>query len=139
MKITEVNTIAIKLMGVPAPKGKGTVLVTPSSIFYQAQRDRLHKGGLIPELVVDGLPAHPGVRGDVGHPQRGIALFGEQVRGRVKEGLAQGGFGSLTEGGDLGHPASLTQIVNVSRQLTRLKYVYSLRGLRWPGGHNRGL
>jgi L-alanine-DL-glutamate epimerase-like enolase superfamily enzyme len=60
MKITEVNTIAIKLMGVPAPKGKGTVLVTPSSIFYQPQRDRSPGASEIAALLVqvvtdDGL------------------------------------------------------------------------------------
>ena len=53
MKITEVNTIAFKLMGAPAPKGKGTtVLVTPSSIFYQNQRDRVPGGSEIAALLV---------------------------------------------------------------------------------------
>jgi L-alanine-DL-glutamate epimerase-like enolase superfamily enzyme len=57
MKIAEVNTIPIKLMGVPAPKGKGTVLVTPSSIFYQPQPERVPGGseivGLLVQVVTD--------------------------------------------------------------------------------------
>jgi len=57
VKITEVNTIAIKLMGAPASKGTGPELVTPSSIFYQKQRDRSPGGtdivGLIVQVVTD--------------------------------------------------------------------------------------
>ena len=52
MKITEVKTIPVKVMGVPAPKGKGTVLVTPSSIFYQPQRERRSGGSEIAGLLV---------------------------------------------------------------------------------------
>jgi L-alanine-DL-glutamate epimerase-like enolase superfamily enzyme len=52
MKITEVKTIPIKMMGVAAPKGKGTVLVTPSSIFYQPQRERRSGGSEIAGLLV---------------------------------------------------------------------------------------
>ena len=57
MKITEVNTIPVKLLGVPAPKGTGTPLVTPSSIFFQPQRDRVAGGseiaGLLVQVVTD--------------------------------------------------------------------------------------
>jgi L-rhamnonate dehydratase len=52
MKITEVKTIPIKWMGVPSPKGKGTVLVTPSSIFYEPQRDRRPGGSEIAGVLV---------------------------------------------------------------------------------------
>jgi L-rhamnonate dehydratase len=52
MKITQVKTIPIKMMGVAAPKGKGTVLVTPSSIFYQPQRERRQGGSEIAGLLV---------------------------------------------------------------------------------------
>jgi L-rhamnonate dehydratase len=48
MRITDVQTIPLKLMGAPAPKGVGSVLVTPSSIFYEPQRNRASGG---PEIV----------------------------------------------------------------------------------------
>jgi L-rhamnonate dehydratase len=52
MKITDVTTIAVKPMGVPAPKGTGNALVTPSSIFYQPQRERVPGGPEIAGLLV---------------------------------------------------------------------------------------
>jgi L-rhamnonate dehydratase len=57
MKITEVNTIPVRVMGTPAPVGKGTVLVRPTSIFYEPQRDRRPGGsdiaGLLVQVVTD--------------------------------------------------------------------------------------
>ncbi len=52
MKITEVQTIPIKAFGVPPPKGKGSVLVMPSSIFYEPQRNRAPGGAEIVALLV---------------------------------------------------------------------------------------
>ena len=52
MKITEVRTLPIKSFGVPPPKGKGSVLVMPSSIFYEPQRDRVPGGPQIVALLV---------------------------------------------------------------------------------------
>src|SRR5688500_14811883 len=52
MKITEVRTLPIKSFGVPPPKGKGSVLVMPSSIFYEPQRDRVPGGPQIAALLV---------------------------------------------------------------------------------------
>src|SRR5262245_54455526 len=52
MKITEVQTIPIKAFGVPPPKGKGSVLVMPSSIFYEPQRNRAPGGPEIVALLV---------------------------------------------------------------------------------------
>src|SRR6266508_1481583 len=60
MRITDVQTIPLKLMGAPTPKGVGTVLVTPSSTFYEPQRERRQGGSEIAGLLVqvitdDGL------------------------------------------------------------------------------------
>lgn len=60
MKIADVKTIPVKWMGVPPPKGKGTPLATPASIFYEPQRDRRPGGSEIAGLLVqvitdDGL------------------------------------------------------------------------------------
>jgi L-alanine-DL-glutamate epimerase-like enolase superfamily enzyme len=60
MKITQVNTIPLQLMGTPAPKGVGSVLVMPSSIFYEPQRDRAKGGPPVAYVIVqvvtdDGL------------------------------------------------------------------------------------
>src|SRR5262245_38597182 len=52
MKITEVNAIPIRSLGTPAPKGVGSVLVMPSSIFYEPQRNRQPGGPSIAVLMV---------------------------------------------------------------------------------------
>jgi L-lyxonate dehydratase len=53
MRITEVRTIPLKSLGTPAPKGVGNVLVTPSSIFYEPQRNRQPGGPPIAYLLVE--------------------------------------------------------------------------------------
>ncbi len=52
MKITEVNTIALKSFGEAPPKGVGSVLVRPSSIFYEPQHNRQPGGPAIVNLLV---------------------------------------------------------------------------------------
>ena len=53
MRITEVRTIPLKSLGTPAPKGVGNVLVTPSSTFYEPQRNRQPGGPPIVYLLVE--------------------------------------------------------------------------------------
>ncbi len=53
MRITEVRTIPLKSLGTPAPKGVGNVLVTPSSMFYEPQRNRQPGGPPIAYLLVE--------------------------------------------------------------------------------------
>src|SRR5262245_13301441 len=53
MKITEVNAIPIRSLGTPAPKGVGSVLVMPSSIFYDPPRNRQEGGPSIAVLMVE--------------------------------------------------------------------------------------
>jgi L-rhamnonate dehydratase len=62
MKITEVRTIPVKSFGVPPPKGVGSVLVRPSSIFYDPQRDRQPGGPEIVALLVQ-LVTDDGITG----------------------------------------------------------------------------
>jgi L-rhamnonate dehydratase len=74
MKITEVNTIPIKLMGEPASKGRGPALATPSSIFYEPQRNRRPGGtdivGLLVQVVTDtGLSGVATAGAASGHAQ----------------------------------------------------------------------
>ncbi len=52
MKITEVRTIAVGSFGPPPPKGVGSVLVRPTSIFYDEQKDRQPGGSPISTLLV---------------------------------------------------------------------------------------
>ena len=52
MHITDVQTIPLKLMGTPTPKGVGSVLVTPSSTFYDPQRNRAPGGPEIAYMLV---------------------------------------------------------------------------------------
>lgn len=52
MKITEVKTIPLKSFGPIPPKGVGSVLVMPSSIFYEPQRNRQPGGPPIVNLLV---------------------------------------------------------------------------------------
>jgi L-alanine-DL-glutamate epimerase-like enolase superfamily enzyme len=53
MRITEVRTIPLRQLGAPAPKGVGSVLVTPSSTFYEPQRSRAPSGPPIAHLLVE--------------------------------------------------------------------------------------
>ena len=53
MKITEVNTIAIGSMGAAPPKGVGNVLVTPTSIFYDAEHRKRSGYPPIQSLLVE--------------------------------------------------------------------------------------
>ena len=52
MRITDVQTIPLKLAGTPAAKGVGSVLVTPSSTFYEPQRNRAPGGPEIASMLV---------------------------------------------------------------------------------------
>ena len=52
MKITEVQTICVKPFGAPPPKGVGSVLVMPSSIFYDEQRNRGSGGPPVAAVLV---------------------------------------------------------------------------------------
>ncbi len=52
MHITEVRTIPLKSLGEATPKGVGSVLVTPSSTFYEPQRNRTPGGPPIAYLIV---------------------------------------------------------------------------------------
>ena len=72
MKITEVNVIPLKLMGTPKPKGVGSMLVTPSSIFYEPQRDRAAGGSAVAYVIVevvtdDGIKGYGSVGAANGH------------------------------------------------------------------------
>lgn len=72
MRIAEVRTIALRSQGVPPPKGVGSVLVTPRSIFFEEQRDRLPGGPPIETLIVqvvtdDGLTGLGQVGAALGH------------------------------------------------------------------------
>src|SRR5215212_9079377 len=62
MKITEVRTICIKHFGTPPPKGVGSVLVMPSSIFYEPQRDRQPGGPPVAAVLVQ-LVTDEGITG----------------------------------------------------------------------------
>jgi len=62
MKITEVNVIPLRLMGTPKPKGVGSMLVTPSSIFYEPQRDRVSGGSPIAYVIVE-VVTDDGIKG----------------------------------------------------------------------------
>lgn len=53
MRITEVRTIPLRSLGEPAPKGVGSILVTPSSTFYEPQRGRQPGGPPIVYLLVE--------------------------------------------------------------------------------------
>ena len=53
MKITEVHAIPIKSFGAAPPKGVGSVLVMPSSIFYDPPRNRQTGGPSIAVLMVE--------------------------------------------------------------------------------------
>ena len=66
-----------------------TLLDALQELRRRTQRDRLGQRRLVPELVVDGLPAHPGPRRDVRHAQRRVAAVRQQVGGRVEQGLSQ--------------------------------------------------
>ena len=66
-----------------------TLLDALQELRRSAQRDRLGQRRLVPELVVDGLPAHPGPRRDVRHAQCRVAAVRQQVGGRVEQGLSQ--------------------------------------------------
>src|SRR5690606_5046103 len=48
---------------------------------------------LVAELVVDGLPAHPGGGRDVPHPEAPVAALHEEGGGGVEQGLAHGTAG----------------------------------------------
>ncbi|MCL4505691.1 MAG: hypothetical protein M1140_06665 [Chloroflexi bacterium] len=52
MKITDVQTIPLKSLGAAKPKGVGSVLVTPSRIFYEPQQNRAPGGSLVAGLLV---------------------------------------------------------------------------------------
>jgi hypothetical protein len=80
-----------------------------------AQRHRLGQRRLVPELVVDRLPAHPGLGRDVGHPQARVTAVRQQVGGGVEQRFAQG---RLRPFGEAGHILTLTQIVTLSRRCT---------------------
>jgi L-alanine-DL-glutamate epimerase-like enolase superfamily enzyme len=62
MRIVEVNTFPLRALGAPTPKGVGSILVTPSSIFYEPQRDRAPGGAPIAYLVVQ-LVTDDGISG----------------------------------------------------------------------------
>jgi L-rhamnonate dehydratase len=52
MRITEVRTIPLGELGTPPPKGVGSPLVTPASVFYEPQRNRRPGGPPIACLPV---------------------------------------------------------------------------------------
>lgn len=74
MKITEVRAIPVGSLGTPPPKGVGSVLVTPSSIFYNPQKDRQPGSAsitfLLVEVVTDeGITGVGSVGAALGHAQ----------------------------------------------------------------------
>lgn len=62
MRITEVNAIPLGYMGTPPPKGVGSVLVMPTSIFYEPQRNR-QSGGLSIALLLVQVVTDEGITG----------------------------------------------------------------------------
>lgn len=52
MKITDVRTYPLKTLGAPKPKGVGSILVTPSSIFYDRQLNRAPGGSAVAYVIV---------------------------------------------------------------------------------------
>lgn len=72
MKITQVNTIALGSMGAAPPKGVGNVLVTPTSIFYEAEHRKRSGNAPIQSLLVevitdDGISGIGSVGAAAGH------------------------------------------------------------------------
>ena len=69
MKITDVKTILIGPMGTPDPVGVGTVLVTPSNIFYEPQQNRvqpqkdIHQGASKVRMLLVVVETDEGING----------------------------------------------------------------------------
>ena len=77
MRITDVQTIPLRLAGAPTPKGIGSVLVTPSSTFYEPQRNRAPGGPEIASMLVqvttdEGLTGVGSVGAANGHARHAI-------------------------------------------------------------------
>ena len=53
MKITDLRVIPIGSMGVAPPKGVGNALVTPTSIFYEPQVNRVSGGSPVSAVLVE--------------------------------------------------------------------------------------
>ncbi|MCE5258710.1 MAG: L-rhamnonate dehydratase [Chloroflexi bacterium] len=62
MYIKEVRTFPLGSLGTPPPKGVGNPLVTPSSVFYEAQTNRQPGGSPIAALIVQ-LVTDTGITG----------------------------------------------------------------------------